>query len=70
MLLRAQYGRCKPLEVLQMLQSFRKIALAHARVLADPPVSAVLLNVLRAMPDVGDVTAALLRLSELQTYTP
>jgi len=101
MLLRAQYGRCKPQEVLpmlpmmpmmpmlptpqtpptpmsppqfphmtpppsppqilQMLQSFRKIALAHSRVLADPPTSAVLLSVLRSMPHVGDVAAALLR---------
>jgi DNA mismatch repair protein MSH3 len=60
MLLRAQYGRCKPQEVLQMLQSFRKIALAHARVLADPPTSSVLINVLRSMPDVGDVASALL----------
>jgi hypothetical protein len=43
-----------------MLQSFRKIALAHSRVLADPPASSVLVNILRSMPDVGDVASALL----------
>jgi DNA mismatch repair protein MSH3 len=60
MLLRAQYGRCKPQEVLQMLQAFRKIALAHARALADPPASPLLVNVLRSMPDVGQVAYELL----------
>ena len=43
-----------------MLQAFRKIAVAHSRVMADPPSSTLLVSILRSMPDVGDVAAALL----------
>jgi len=48
-----------------MLQAFRKIAVAHSRVMADPPSSTLLVSILRSMPDVGDVAAALLNVPSI-----